>query len=154
MSWIKRMRLVSAFATIATVTLMGPPSFPLSEALAQDNPRFIPLGRVPTLLVPGGDRPPKFRRGSTQVNVFVDPATLENSINRPLSNACAQGQFNMATPYYYVRLETERGPRRFGYANANFNLRDPKSQAGPDTAYLFERDRTSECRVYAIATRL
>lgn len=145
-------KLVCAFV----IALLWSSGSPLTkrEAVAQDHPKFIPLGRIPTLLMPGGDRPPRFRRGSTEIEFYVDPNSLENSINKQLSNACAQGQFNMAGPGYFVRVRTETSQKRLGYANSNFNLKDPKGQGGPDTAYLFERDGTSECRVYAVPTRL
>ncbi len=123
-------------------------------AQSENEQRFIPLGRLPTLLLPGGNRPPQFRRSARPVNFFVEAETLRNSIDQPLSTACAHGEFNLKdVGRYYVTIGTdETAPRRYGYADSTgFNLRDPKNQAVADTVYLFELDATSECRVYAIA---
>lgn len=149
-------RLCCLFFGVCALTLLQVLDTSVSpgKAFAQDHPKFIPLGRIPTLIIPGGNRPPKFKRGGSEIEFYVDPNSLENSIHKKLSNSCAQGQFNMARPGYFVRVRTETSQKRLGYANSNFNLKDPKGQSGPDTAYLFERDGTSECRVYAVPTRL
>ncbi len=127
----------------------------IAAAQSGEGNRFIPLGRIPQLLQPGGLAPPKFRRGARPIKFFVDEASLPQSLSRNLSNACAHGRFNAkSVGRYYVEIQTQNGRvRRFGFANAEgFNLRDPDNLRGRDFAFLFELDGTSECRVYALAT--
>ena len=128
-----------------------------TSAWAQSNVRqdFIPLGRIPYLLQPGGNIQPRFKRGSTPIKFFVDADSLSQNISANLSNLCAHGRFNTARPgRYYVEIETQTGyKKRLGFANSEgFNLRDPENLKGRDVAYLFDLDRTSQCRVYALPT--
>lgn len=122
-------------------------------AQSSQGKNFIPLGRVPYLLQPGGQGTPTFRRGGKRVRFLVDAASLPQNLSRDLSNRCAHGTFNSIKPgRYYVEIETQDGKRkRLSYANAEgFNLRDPDNVRGTDLAFLFELDRTSQCRVYAV----
>jgi hypothetical protein len=138
-----------AALVIAVVTVI--PDMPA----AADGSRFIPLGRIPQLLQPGGNTPPRFRRGARPVKFFVDQATLPQSLSANLSNACAHGIFNTKRPgRYYVEVELQGGKKkRLSYANAQgFNLRDPGNRRGRDLAFLFELDGTSQCKVYALPT--
>lgn len=138
--------LAALLAALATV----PP-----EPAFADGSRFIPLGRIPQLLQPGGNAPPRFRRGSRPVKFFVDAASLPQSLSANLSNACAHGDFNTKRPgRYYVEIELQGGKKkRLSYANAQgFNLRDPQNRRGRDLAFLFELDGTSQCKVYAVPT--
>lgn len=126
-----------------------------SETVQADGSRFIPLGRIPQLLQPGGSAPPRFSRGSRPVKFFVDQASLPQSLSANLSNACAHGVFNTKKPgRYYVEIETQnKKKKRLSYANAQgFNLLDPDNRRGRDLAFLFELDGTSQCKVYAIPT--
>lgn len=132
------------------------PAIPAAHAqTGPDRPEFIPLGRIPRLLQPGGEDQPRFRRGGQQIRFFVDQNSLAQNISPNLSNACALGRFNQQHPTrYFVLIETQDGRRlRLGFATSEgFNLRDPDNRRGRDLAFLFEKDRTSECRVYAVAT--
>ena len=141
----------------AVLVLMAGVVADTGQAVAQsgDGNRFIPLGRIPQLLQPGGQTPPRFRRGARPIKFFVDEASLPQSLSRNLSNACAHGRFNAKRAgRYFVEIQTQRGGvRRFGFANSEgFNLRDPDNLRGRDFAFLFELDGTSQCRVYALPT--
>ena len=132
-------------------------TLPAGETLAQsgNGNRFIPLGRIPQLLQPGGLAPPRFKRGARPIKFFVDEASLPQNLSANLSNACAHGRFNAKrVGRYFVEIQTQRGGvRRFGFANSDgFNLRDPDNLRGRDLAFLFELDGTSQCRVYALPT--
>ena len=143
--------IVPTLAAIVVATLAIVPDTPASA----DGSRFIPLGRIPQLLQPGGNTPPRFKRGSRPVKFFVDQATLPQSLSTNLSNACAHGVFNSKRPgRYYVEVELQGGKKkRLSYANAQgFNLRDPGNRRGRDLAFLFELDGTSQCKVYAVPT--
>ncbi len=152
----RRRASIGALAAMLAIGLTAPgPALIGGEAQAQsqNQEQFMPLRRLPTMLLPGGNRPPQFRRSSRPVDFFVDAETLRNSIDQPLSTACAHGEFNLkAVSRYYVTIGADgAAPRRYGYADATgFNLRDPRNQAVAGTVYLFESDATSECRVYAI----
>jgi len=131
--------------------------FPGSSAHAQSNERrsFIPLGKVPQLIQPGGAAPARFFSKTTRVLFYVNGDSLDQSISANLSSACALEKFNQKkVGRYYVLIETENGKRRrLGFASSEgFNLRDPGNRKGRDLAFLFEYDGTSECRVYAIPT--
>ncbi|RVU38406.1 hypothetical protein EOI86_03730 [Hwanghaeella grinnelliae] len=144
----------SFIPTIAAAVMAAFVVLPVSKAAA-DSSRFIPLGRIPQLLQPGGSTPPRFKRGSRPVKFFVDQATLPQSLSTNLSNACAHGIFNTKKPgRYYVEVELQGGKKkRLAYANTlGFNLRDPGNRRGRDLAFLFELDGTSQCKVYAIPT--
>ncbi len=125
------------------------------KAYAGDGTRFIPLGRIPQLLQPGGAAPPRFRRGGHPIKFFVDAGSLPQNISTTLSNSCAHGKFNTKrVGRYYVEVELQNGrKKRLGYANSEgFNLRDPGNLRGRDIAFLFELDGTSQCIVYAMPT--
>lgn len=141
--------ILSFISLVVLAVSTAPP-----PAAAQDK-RFIPLGRIPQLLQPGGAAPARFSRGSRPVKFYVDAASLPQNLSGNLSNACAHGDFNTKQPgRYYVVVELQNGKKkRLSYANAQgFNLRDPQNRRGRDLAFLFELDGTSECRVYAIPT--
>lgn len=143
------------FVTFAATVIALSSLVTAHPSMAEGN-RFIPLGRIPQLLQPGGSAPPRFSRGSKPVKFFVDAASLPQNLSTNLSNACAHGTFNSKRPgRYYVEIELQDGKKkRLSYANAlGFNLRDPNNLRGRDIAFLFDLDRTSECRVYAIPTR-
>lgn len=128
-----------------------------ATAHAQSNERrsFIPLGKIPQLIQPGGAAPARFFSRSTRVLFFVNADSLDQSISANLSSACALGRFNQKkVGRYYVLIETENGGRRrLGFASSEgFNLRDPDNLKGRDLAFLFEYDGTSECRVHAVPT--
>ncbi len=149
MNLTKRPVLIFLAVTMAAFMAM-PETVP-----AADGNRFIPLGRIPQLLQPGGNAPPRFSRGSRPVKFFVDSATLPQSLSTNLSNACAHGIFNTKRPgRYYVEIELQGGKKkRLSYANAQgFNLRDPGNRRGRDLAFLFDLDGTSQCKVYALPT--
>ncbi|WP_425403856.1 hypothetical protein [Hwanghaeella sp.] len=149
-SRVMRALILTFAAAVITVTTL------IADAPAfADGSRFIPLGRIPQLLQPGGATPPRFSRGSRPVKFFVDAASLPQSLSTNLSNACAHGIFNTQRPgRYYVVVELQGGQKkRLSYANAQgFNLRDPGNRRGRDLAFLFELDGTSQCKVYAIPT--
>jgi hypothetical protein len=110
--------------------------------------------RVPDVVRPEPFGDVRIRTGSVRVQFPVDPATLEGSLSAGLSTACTQLRFNQSRRGKYfvlVPIPNER-PRRFGFARSDgFNLRDPDTLRAPEQLYLFERDGTSECRVYVYA---
>lgn len=126
-----------------------------AQAQSSDRKAFIPLGKIPQLIQPGGAAAARFFSRTTRVLFFVNADSLDQSISANLSSACALGKFNQKkTGRYYVLVETEDGKRRrLGFASSEgFNLRDPDDRKGRDLAFLFEYDGTSECRVHAIPT--
>lgn len=126
-----------------------------AQAQSNDRRAFIPLGKIPQLIQPGGVAPARFFSRSTRVLFFVNADSLDQSISANLSSACALGKFNQKkVGRYYVLVETENGKRRrLGFASSEgFNLRDPDNRKGRDLAFLFQYDGTSECRVHAIPT--
>lgn len=125
------------------------------DAQSNKKPDFIPLGRIPQLIQPGGAAPARFFSRTTRVLFFVNADSLDQNISENLSRACALGRFNQKkVGRYYVLIETENGQRkRLGFASSEgFNLRDPDDRKGRDLAFLFEYDGTSECRVHAVPT--
>lgn len=149
------MTKIGSFAI--ALALIGLMSVPPADTFAQsgEGNRFIPLGRIPQLLQPGGQSPPRFKRGARPIKFFVDETSLPQNLSQNLSNACAHGRFNAKRAgRYFVEIQTQNGRvRRFGFANSEgFNLRDPDNLKGRDLAFLFEMDGTSQCRVYALAT--
>lgn len=108
--------------------------------------------RVPDVILPEPLGSVKTRTGSTRVPFPVDPATLPDSLSAGLSTACTQLRFNQRYKGKYfvlVAIPNEK-PLRLGFARSDgFNLRDPETLRAPERLYLFERDGTSECRVYS-----
>ena len=142
----------TVFSLLVVVFLL-----PVTTAYAQSNQKrsFIPLGKVPQLIQPGGAAPARFFSRTTRVLFYVNADSLQQSISRNLSASCALGRFNQKkVGRYYVLVETENGKRRrLGFASSEgFNLRDPDNQKGRDLAFLFEYDGTSECKVHAVPT--
>lgn len=126
-----------------------------AQAQSSERRSFIPLGKIPQLIQPGGTAPARFFSRTTRVLFFVNADSLDQSISANLSSACALGKFNQKkVGRYYVLVETENGKRRrLGFASSEgFNLRDPDDRKGRDLAFLFQYDGTSECRVHAVPT--
>ncbi|MEQ9487645.1 MAG: hypothetical protein RIM72_01495 [Alphaproteobacteria bacterium] len=126
-----------------------------ADAQSKKKSGFIPLGRIPQLIQPGGAAPARFFSRTTRVLFYVNADSLDQNISQNLSLACALGRFNQKkVGRYYVLIETEDGKRkRLGFASSEgFNLRDPDDRKGRDLAFLFEYDGTSECRVHAVPT--
>lgn len=130
----------------------------LASSVAAQNAekKFFPILGSSKLLRMEDPRYPLFRRGGTQIEFFVDGNQLNNILSSNLSTACALGRFNQRKiKRYYIYVTLPGGIRKkLGYANwRGFNLRDPDNRVGRDQVYLFDFDRTSECRVYAVETR-
>lgn len=108
--------------------------------------------RVPDVIAPEPLGSVKTRTGSTRVQFPVDPATLPSSLSAGLSTACTQLRFNQRDKgkYFVIVAIPNEKPLRLGFARSDgFNLRDPETLRAPERLYLFERDGTSECRVYS-----
>ncbi len=126
-----------------------------AQAQSSQKPGFIPLGRIPQIIQPGGASPARFFSRTTRVLFYVNADSLDENISADLSTACTLGRFNQKkVGRYYVLIETEDGKRmRMGFATSEgFNLRDPDDRKGRDFAFLFEYDGTSECRVHVVPT--
>lgn len=153
------MRRALRLAAACTACLLGLGALPTpgQQADAQSrNKNWIPIGRAGSVLMPRDARYPRFRRGGRRIQFFVDPNQLDRFLSKNLSTACAQGGFNqLKNKRYYVIVNFPDGDKkRFGFANSEgFNLYDPENRVGLNQVYLFNLDRTSECRVYAVETR-
>jgi hypothetical protein len=136
-------RLAAAIALLGLLTAAAP-------AAAQEF-----LRRIPDVVEPepnGG--PVRIDTRGLRVNFPVDPAELPQRLSVPLSEACGRLAFNQVQHGEYFVIITPRNgePTRYGFANGNgFNLRDPEGLSGAEQVYLFFRDGTSECEVYAFA---
>lgn len=120
-----------------------------SPAAAQEFMRLIPDSVEPE---PQG--PVRTDNNAIRVNFAASPAELRQRLSVPLSEACARLAFNQIRHDEYFVLITPNGgsPTRYGYANGRgLNLKDPEGLSGPDQVYLFFRDGTSQCEVYAFA---
>ncbi len=133
---------------LAGVLLAVPPAAAqVSNSTSAGTPRLT----VPRASAPEAHEMPDFDRLGTRVQFALDAGRLQQSLNEPLSNACAQDRFNQAKRgRYHVDVTLPSGQRkRFGFAGSNgLNLRDPTGLKGPNQGYLFEYDGTSECKVY------
>lgn len=128
------------------------------SAQAQDqtprDPRWMPL--INQQIAPEPELgAPQPRRGKRpmQLGLQVDPKELPRMLSKPLSTACALERFNQSeNDRYYLRLTDADGkPLRLGIAGAKVgNLHDPGRQAQPTQIYLFDKDWTSECKVYSM----
>lgn len=119
---------------------------PLEEARGQS---FIE--RIPEVLVPEphGQIPTKV--GASRVPITLQDEDLPELLSPDLSTACSQLLFNQVQQgKLFVVIPYEVGPpRRFGYATGTGrNLNDPSGLRQPGRVYLFQRDGTSDCRVY------
>lgn len=120
-----------------------------------DEPVFLPLGTGTKQLTPKKPKYPRLFAGSTQVDFFVAATALPGILSKNLSTACARGNFNQTIKKrYYIIVDMPDGtPKKFGFADyTGINLTDPDNRKGPNQAYLFEDDKTSECKVYAAVT--
>lgn len=109
------------------------------------------LRRIPEAVEPEPYRTTRTKVGAARVTMPVDPATLAQTLSKNLSEACARLEFNQVRKgrYFVLVPRPDREPVRFGFAQGTGrNLYDPKSLRGADVVYLFERDGTSECKVY------
>jgi len=123
-------------------------------ALAED-PGFLPLGTGTKVLTPKKYKYPRLFPGTTQVDFFVAGTALAGILSKNLSTACARGAFNQKLKRrYYVMVDMPDGSKKkFGFADyTGINLSDPGNRKGPNQAYLFDDDRTSQCKVYAALT--
>lgn len=130
---------------------------PAATASAQNrpvqDPRWQPLINQSIAPEPslGGTVPHKGKR-SMQVQFSVAPRDLPRLLSTKLSTACALGRFNQVEhDRYYIRMNDADGkPLRLGLAGAKAgNLRDPDGMSMSTQLYLFDKDWTSECKVYA-----
>ncbi|MDF1750068.1 MAG: hypothetical protein P1V34_14440 [Alphaproteobacteria bacterium] len=109
------------------------------------------LRRIPEMVQPEPYKTTRTKVGGTRVNYPVDPQTLSQALSKPLSEACARLEFNLSRHgrYFVVVPRPNQDPLRVGYAKGNgLNIRDPKGLRVETSTYLFERDETSECKVY------
>ncbi len=141
---------LTAFIILGLINTMT-----LSSIASADEPVFLPLGSGTKMLTPKKYKYPRLFPGTTEVDFFVQGNDLDASLSGNLSTACARGNFNQKlNKRYYVMVDMPNGSRKkFGFADyTGINLTDPGNRVGPNQAYLFEDDKTSECKVYAILT--
>jgi hypothetical protein len=119
------------------------------ETMAQDQ-EF--MRRIPEVVQPEPYQPTRTKTGGTRVLYPVDPQSLRQALSKPLSEACGRLEFNLARHgrYFVIVPQPDKEPLRFGYAQGDgLNLLDPTGLRGADLVYLFYRDETSQCKVYA-----
>ncbi len=118
------------------------------------DPRWLPLINQQIAPQPELGAPlPRRGKRSMQLGLQVDPKELPRMLSKPLSTACALERFNQGeNDRYYIRLTDADGkPLRLGIAGGKVgNLHDPGRQALETQIYLFDKDWTSECKVYAM----
>ncbi len=116
----------------------------------------MPLGFGTTQITPKTPKYPRLVRGTSQVDFYLNGSQLPNMLSRNLSTACARGNFNqLVNKKYYVMVDMPGGTKKkLGFADyTGINLSDPDNRKGPNQAYFFDKDRTSECKVYAAVTQ-
>lgn len=98
---------------------------------------------------------PPTRPHKTQIllsaNVRID--AVRYLIGQKLSAACASRQFNQIKQgRHFVKIPDESGKlyRLEAASIYDGNLYDPLNYGNKEILYLFENDRSSECRVYTI----
>jgi hypothetical protein len=109
------------------------------------------LRRIPEVIQPEPFDTTRTKVGAARVNYPVDPQSLSQALSKNLSEACARLEFNQTRHgrYFVLVARPDKDPLRFGYAQGDgVNLRDPTGLRGADVIYLFDRDETSECKVY------
>lgn len=112
------------------------------------------LRRIPEVVEPEPHGEVRSRTDGSQINFPVDARELPRNLSDTLSDACSRLRFNQRRQgKYYVIVDQQNAPPvRYGYAQGNgLNLYDPERLSGPEQAYLFRLDGTSECRVYVLA---
>lgn len=118
-------------------------------------PAWLPLGLSTKQSGPSPQKYPRLHPGSNQIDFFVQGASMDGILSKSLSTACARGNFNQKkNKRYYVLVDMPNGyKKKFGYADfSGVNLSDPGNRKGPSQIYLFENDRTSECKVFVAVT--
>lgn len=123
-------------------------------ALAQSQSREI-LRHIPEVVEPEPNGTVRTKTGGSRINFPIDPKTLPQNLSTVLSDACTRLKFNQRDAgKYFVPIPRPNAPvMRFGFAQGNgLNLYDPENLRGPDQVYLFDRDGTSECKVYVYPT--
>jgi hypothetical protein len=127
-----------------------------SLALLQSSPVALAqsqefMRRIPEVVQPEPYKTTRTKVGGTRIIYPVDPQSLNQALSKNLSEACARLEFNQARHgrYFIMVPRPNQDPLRFGYAQGDgLNLLDPKGLRGTDVIYLFDRDETSECKVY------
>lgn len=137
-------------ATLALLLTLGFPGLCHAQSQAQEF-----LRRVPEVVEPEPHGKIRNRTDGARINFPVDPQELRRNLSDTLSDACARLRFNQRRQgKYFVIVEQEGNapPIRYGYAQGSgLNLYDPERLSGPEQAYFFRLDGTSECRVYVLA---
>ena len=114
--------------------------------------QFIPSSGIGGKL-PGETKNPKFKRGDSRINFFIEGEDLQSMVNPELSTACVLGEFNQIKRnryYVNIRMPDDR-VKRFGYVKgSDNNLRDPNNLKAGGEIYIFDLDGTSECRVFSM----
>lgn len=104
--------------------------------------------------VPKDHRMARLVRLGVLVIYRADMGQLPQRLSKPLSTACALGRFNQRVNLrLFLPVVLVGGkPKRFGFAAMTggdmLNLYDPQGLGEEEQAYLFDLDRTSDCRVY------
>lgn len=125
-----------------------------TTSFAVDRKKFIPFNKAYKVIEPGKYKNPRFTRGDSRVNFYVEGNELAGMINPELSTACVLGEFNQIKrrKRYVNILMPDDSIKRLGYANGyGYNLRDSNNVKVKSEAYLFEYDGTSHCIVYSMA---
>lgn len=135
--------------TILCLGLGGLALLPASPVALAQSQEF--MRRIPEVVQPEPYSPTRTKAGGTRIIYPVDPQSLNQALSKNLSEACARLEFNQARHgrYFIMVPRPDQDPLRFGYAQGDgMNLLDPKGLRGTDVIYLFDRDETSECKVY------
>lgn len=138
---------------ILAAALLLPLSATAQEQTPRD-PRWIPLINQQMAPEPQLGAPlPKRGKRPMQLGLQVAAQDLPRMLSKPLSTACALNRFNQVeNERYFIRLtNTDGTPLRLGIAGPKVgNLYDPASQSQATQLYLFDKDWTSECKVYSM----
>jgi hypothetical protein len=125
----------------------------LAQSPPQGDPRWLPLINQEIAPEPQlGTPQPRRGKQSVQLRFDVAAQDLPGLLSQPLSTACALGRFNQREydRYFIAVPRPNAPPLRLGFAGGRAgNLSDPDRAALETQYYLFDKDRTSECRVYA-----
>ncbi len=142
---------------IITIMMVVVVSLIAGSTRAADEFPPLPLRpKIPENVLPQNQKFPPKRKKTVRMKLppEMTRGDIYNLIVPQLSNACVHNRFNQVRKgLNYVTLQRPDGAGVYRFDAASTgdgNLRDSDAIGLPTMLYLFERDATSECRVFSI----